>query len=87
MKKTMLWAMLPLLLGAMSAVAQTGGGSSVVPKNPTTSGPPAVQAPIGHRQPRASDFADEKSAGNPNDPMTKDEAALDRKIKNICRGC
>jgi hypothetical protein len=45
------------------------------------------EAPIGHRQPRASDFRDEKSLSNPNDQANKEDAALDKKIKSICRGC
>ena len=45
------------------------------------------QAPIGHRQPRASDVPDEKNPMNANDAMSKEDAALDKKIKSICRGC
>jgi hypothetical protein len=44
-------------------------------------------APIGHRQPRAGDVPSEKNLSNPNDPMNKEDAALDKKIKSICRGC
>ena len=48
-----------------------------------------MEAPIGHRQPRASDVPDEKKLQNtdPNDPLTKENRALDQKIKSICRGC
>ena len=46
-----------------------------------------VQAPVGHRQPRAGDVPDEKNLSDPNDPLSKENAALDRKIKSICRGC
>ena len=87
MKKMMLWAIVPLLFAATSAAAQTNGGSSVVPKNSTSSSPATGQAPIGHRQPRGADFADVKSSDNPNDGVSKDDLALARKIKNICRGC
>jgi hypothetical protein len=45
------------------------------------------QAPIGHRQPRRSDTPSEKNLSNPNDPANREDAALDRKIKSICRGC
>ena len=45
------------------------------------------QAPVGHRQPRASDVPSEKNLNDPNDPLSKENAALDRKIKSICRGC
>jgi hypothetical protein len=42
-------------------------------------------APIGHRQPRARDVPSE----NPNDLdyIGAEDAAVDRKINNICRGC
>ena len=42
---------------------------------------------VGHRQPRAGDVPNEKNLGDPNDPLSKENAALDRKIKSICRGC
>jgi hypothetical protein len=48
---------------------------------------PSVQAPVGHRQPRAGDVPDEKDLGGMNDSMSRDDVALDRKIKSICRGC
>jgi hypothetical protein len=46
-----------------------------------------MEAPIGHRQPRASDVPDEKKLQDPNDPLTKENRALDRTVKSICRGC
>jgi hypothetical protein len=45
-----------------------------------------VQAPVGHRQPRAG-LPNEKNLIDPNDPLSKENAALDCKIKSICRGC
>jgi hypothetical protein len=45
------------------------------------------EAPVGHRQPRADQVPPEKNLSNPNDPANKEDAALDRKIKSICRGC
>jgi hypothetical protein len=50
-------------------------------------GQPLPQAPVGHREPRASDVPSEKYQSDPNDPLSKENAALDRKIKSICRGC
>jgi hypothetical protein len=82
MRKTLLSMTLAVLIGAPGAFAQ-GGGSSTAIKNP--SGPP--QAPVGHRQPRAADVPDEKNLNNPNDLLSKENAALDKKIKSICRGC
>jgi hypothetical protein len=78
-----------VLLGAPAAFAQTGaGGSSTGGSNTAgTSSGAVIEAPIGHRQPRADQVPSEKNINNPNDPMNKEDAALDRKIKSICRGC
>jgi hypothetical protein len=85
MKKTILSIALMVLIGGADAFAQ---GSSSVPKNSGGSGSGGViQAPVGHRQPRASDVPNEKNLNDPNDPLSKENAALDRKIKSICRGC
>jgi hypothetical protein len=46
-----------------------------------------LPAPVGHRQPRADQVPSEQNLSNPNDPANKEDAALDRKIKSICRGC
>jgi hypothetical protein len=72
---------LTLLIGGTAAIAQTkgagtsGAASSTIP-----------EAPIGHRQPR-DQVPSEKSLTNPNDPLAKENAILDRKMKSICRGC
>ncbi len=42
---------------------------------------------MGHRQPRVSDVPSEKNVSDPNDPLSKENQALDKKIKSICRGC
>jgi hypothetical protein len=45
-------------------------------------------APVGHRQPRADQVPSEKSLmDDPNDPIDRENAALDRMTKGICRGC
>ena len=80
MRKTILSMALMVLVGAPDGFAQ--GGTSTVQKNT-----PAVQAPVGHRQPRAGDVPNEKNLNDPNDALSKENAALDRKIKSICRGC
>jgi hypothetical protein len=87
MRKTFLSAALVVLIGGVlinshGAFAQSG--SSTVPKN---SDKPTVQAPVGHRQPRAGDVPNEKNLSDPNSAMNKEDAALDKKIKSICRGC
>ena len=79
-------ALVALISGA-DAFAQ---GHSSVSKNSAASGGGGggvMQAPIGHRQPRLSDVPSEKTITDPNDPLSKENAALDRKIKSICRGC
>jgi hypothetical protein len=85
MQKLIMSLALTIAIGGPVALAQSGGTSSY-PKN-TTSGSGIPQAPIGHRQPRAGDVPSEKNLANPNDPVNKEDAALDRKIKSICRGC
>jgi hypothetical protein len=82
MKKTVVLMVLLALIGAPAAIAQTGAGSSGASK-----GGGLPPAPIGHRQPRADEVPNEKNLGNPNDPVNKEDAALDKKIKSICRGC
>ena len=73
-----------VLIGGPAAIAQTGtgGGSSTATKNRSMR-----EAPVGHRQPRASDVPPEKNLNDPNDLLSKENAILDRKIKSICRGC
>jgi hypothetical protein len=75
-----------LALVAGPAMAQTGSntGSSPGATNPS---PPAREAPVGHRQPRAGDVPSEKNLSSPNDAISREDAALDKKIKSICRGC
>jgi hypothetical protein len=81
MRKTILSIALLVLIGDPAAFAQ---GSSSVPKN---SSKPAADAPVGHRQPRVGDVPNEKNLSDPNDPLSKENAALDKKIRSICRGC
>jgi hypothetical protein len=86
MRKVLLSMALVLLIGVPGGFAQSGGGSSTAVKGSSGSGVP--QAPVGHRQPRATDFPDEKnSLNNPNDMLSKENALLDKKLKSICRGC
>jgi hypothetical protein len=67
------------------AMAQPGGTGSQTP-SPNLSGT-SREAPVGHRQPRADQVPSEKGLSDPNNPVNKEDAALDRKIKSICRGC
>jgi hypothetical protein len=45
------------------------------------------EAPVGHRQPHADQVPSENNLMNPNDPINRENAALDRMINGICRGC
>jgi hypothetical protein len=72
-----------VLMGGPVAIAQSGGSSTVVKNQPQ----PTREAPVGHRQPRADQVPSEKNLSDPNNPVNKEDAALDRKIKSICRGC
>jgi hypothetical protein len=75
-----------LLIFGSVATAQTGGtGSSTT--TPASSSQPSRDAPVGHRQPRANQVPSEKNLSDPNDALNRENAALDRKIKSICRGC
>ena len=42
-------------------------------------------APVGHRQPRAADIPASISASQ--QTLDQEDANVDRKIRNICRGC
>ena len=78
----MTMAVLALLGGPAAAQTGSNTGSSGA-SNPA----PARDAPVGHRQPRVSDVPSEKNLSDPNDPLSKENALLDKKIKSICRGC
>lgn len=83
MKKLLMTTALLIWIGApANAQTSSSGGSSTAVKDR-----PIPQAPIGHRQPRASDVPPPKEMTDPNDPLSKENALLDRKIKSICRGC
>ena len=86
MSKTIMAVTFLALIGAPAALAQsgtnTGSGSTAESSSRYTN-----SAPIGHRQPRVSDVPSENSkSGNPA-RIDPEDAALDRKIKSICRGC
>jgi hypothetical protein len=85
MKKTIISMALLLMIGAPSAIAQSGNSGSGMAKGGGSGG--VLPAPVGHRQPRAGEVPDEKNLTNPNDPLNKEDALLDKKIKSICRGC
>ena len=72
------------LVGGTAALAQNGTTGASTGK--TSSGLP--QAPVGHRQPTKADVTAADSKDNRGLlGADADDKALDRKIKNICRGC
>ena len=75
-----------ILIGGPAAMAQKANNKGS-PPGATDQSRNIPEAPIGHRQPRADQVPSEKSLGDPNDPLNKENAALDKKIKSICRGC
>ena len=79
------------LVDTSMAIAQTVG-SARNPSAPPPSTNPDKQllpeAPVGHRQPRADQVHSENTPmGDPKDPINRENAALDRMTKGICRGC
>lgn len=74
------------LLGGVSSVsAQSGAIPSPNLTTPPPQGQTLPQAPVGHRQPRAGDLPNQQ--GTSQAAIDRDDAALDRKIKGICKGC
>ena len=95
MKKTIISMALVALLGAPGAIAQSGSKGTSVGSSINGTVP---EAPVGHRQPRASDVpnatgdvpnatGDVPNEKNLPDLLAKENAILDKKIKSICRGC
>ena len=82
MRKTILSVALMVLIGSSGAFAQ--GDRHRFRKIRARR---SIEAPVGHRQPRVGDVPNEKNLNDPNDPLSKENAALDKKIKSICRGC
>jgi hypothetical protein len=90
MRKLITTIALLALIDTSVAIAQTAGSRN--PSSPSPSTNPDKQllpeAPVGHRQPRTDQVPSEQNlTGNPNDPINRENAALDRKVKGICRGC
>ena len=82
MRKIIIALAVLVMTGDVVALAQNGTRS-----NSGARSGGVLPAPVGHRQPHAGDVPSEKNLSNPDDAMNKEDAALDRKIKSICRGC
>ncbi|HWN53201.1 MAG TPA: hypothetical protein VNO18_25860 [Xanthobacteraceae bacterium] len=89
MRKLITTIALLALVDSSVAIAQTAGSRNRSAPPSTNSGQQLLPdaAPVGHRQPRADQVPSEKNLTDPNDPLNKENAELDRKIKSICRGC
>ena len=85
MRKLIATIALLALVDTSVAIAQTAGNPAA--HRSTNSGQQFLpgDAPVGHRQPRADQVPSEK---NPmDDSINRENAALDRMTKGICRGC
>ena len=89
MRKLITTIALLALIDTSAAIAQTVGSRNPAPAGLMSSNQQSIpEAPIGHRQPRADQVPSEKNlTGDPNDPINRENAALDRMVKGICRGC
>ena len=90
MRKLITTIALLALIDASAAIAQTVGSRNPPAPPPSTNPNKQLlpQAPLGHRQLRADEVPSEKNlTGDPNDPINRENAALDRMTKGICRGC
>ena len=88
MRKLITTIALLALVDTSVAIAQPAGSPNPAAPLSTNSDQPLLpEAPVGHRQPRADQVPSEKNLMNPNDPINQENAALDRMINGICRGC
>jgi hypothetical protein len=88
MRKLITTIALLALVDTSAAIAQSAGSRNPDTAPPMTSDQPMLpEAPVGHRQPRADQVPSEKTLMNPNDPVNQQNAAVDRIINGICRGC
>jgi hypothetical protein len=87
MRKLITTIALLALVDTSVAIAQTAGSRNPAAARSTNSGQQLLSgdAPVGHRQPRADQVPSEKSPMD--DSINRENAALDRMSKSICRGC
>jgi len=71
---------------AAVAIARTAGSRNPAAPSSTNSGQQLLPDG-GHGQPRADQAPSDKNLMDPNDPVNRENAALDRMINGICRGC
>jgi hypothetical protein len=90
MRKLITTIALLALIDTSVAIAQTAGSRNPSAPPPSTNPDKQLlpEAPVGHRQPRTDQVPSEQNlTGDPNDPINRENAALNRMVKGICRGC
>ncbi len=87
MRKLITTIALLSLVSTSAAIAQGAGSPNPAAASMNSDQQLLPEAPVRHRQPRADQVPSEKNLMNPNDPMNQDNAAVDRMINGICRGC
>jgi Spy/CpxP family protein refolding chaperone len=89
MRKVITTIMLLALVDTSVAIAQAADSRNRAAPPATNSSQQFLPdaAPVGHRQRRADQVPSEKNLMDPNDPVNQENAALDRMINGICRGC
>jgi hypothetical protein len=90
MQKLITTVALLAMVDTSLAIAQTTGSRNPDAHRSTNSGQQLLpgDAPVGHRQPRTDQVPSEQNlTGDPNDPINRENAQLDRMTKGICRGC
>ena len=75
MTKSKLLGLAAILAAAIATPALASGETATRPWS----------APVGHRQPRAVDVP--TSAAASQQTLDQEDADVDRKISNVCRGC
>jgi hypothetical protein len=76
------------LVDTSAAIPQTAGSRNpAAPPSASQDKRSLPEAPVDHRQPRADQVPSEKGLMDPHDPVNQENAALDRMINGICRGC
>ena len=86
MRKLIMTIALLALVDTSVANAQTAGSRNPAAHRSTNSGQQLLpEAPVGHRQPRADQVPSENSPMD--DSINRENEALDRMTRGICRGC
>jgi hypothetical protein len=80
-----MWHMILNLAAAALIVVSAPAGAQQAPPRPKPTQQNLIEAPIGHRQPRAQDLP--RKVLQDEGMRTSREIELDKQLNNICRGC